>query len=36
MARSFVHQRLAQIDLTVALILTIKLTKWAYRWSPAR
>jgi transposase len=30
----FVHQRLAQIDLAVALILTIKLTKWAHRWSP--
>jgi hypothetical protein len=25
----FVHQRLAQIDLAVALILTVKLTKWA-------
>jgi transposase len=30
----FVHQRLAQIDLAVALILTIKLIKWANRWSP--
>ena len=30
----FVHQRLAQIDLAVALILTVKLTKWAHRWSP--
>jgi transposase len=28
------HQRLAQIDLAVALILTVKLTKWADRWSP--
>ena len=30
----FVHQRLAQIDLAVALILAIKLVKWADRWSP--
>jgi transposase len=30
----FVHQRLAQIDLAIALILTVKLTKWADRWSP--
>ena len=29
-----VHQRLAQIDLAVALIFTVKLTKWANRWSP--
>jgi transposase len=27
------HQRLAQIDLVVALILTIKLIKWADRWN---
>lgn len=30
----FDHHRLAQIDLAIALILTIKLTKWADRWSP--
>ncbi len=30
----FIHHRLAQIDLAVALILTIKLIKWADRWSP--
>lgn len=30
----FVSQRLAQIDLAVACILTIKLVKWANRWSP--
>jgi hypothetical protein len=30
----FAHQRLAQIDLAVVLILTVKLTKWADRWSP--
>lgn len=30
----FVRQRLAQIDLAVALILTVKLFKWADRWSP--
>jgi transposase len=30
----FVHHRLAQIDLAVTLILTIKLVKWANRWSP--
>jgi len=30
----FIHQRLAQIDLAVTCILTIKLIKWADRWSP--
>jgi len=30
----FIHHRLAQIDLAVALILTVKLVKWANRWSP--
>ena len=30
----FTHQRLAQIDLAIVLILTVKLTKWAHRWSP--
>lgn len=30
----FVHHRLAQIDLAIVLILTVKLTKWAHRWSP--
>lgn len=30
----FIHHRLAQIDLAVTLILTIKLIKWADRWSP--
>lgn len=29
----YTHQRLAQIDLVVALILTIKLIKWADRWN---
>ena len=29
----FIHHRLAQIDLVVALILTIKLIKWADRWN---
>lgn len=32
----FTHHRLAQIDLAVAFILTIKLIKWADRWSPNR
>ena len=32
----FIHHRLAQIDLAVAFILTIKLIKWADRWSPNR
>ena len=30
----FTHQRLAQIDLAVTCILTIKLIKWANRWNP--
>jgi transposase len=30
----FTGQRLAQLDLAVALILTVKLVKWADRWSP--
>jgi transposase len=30
----FVHQRLAQLALAIALIITIKLIKWANRWSP--
>ena len=30
----FIHHRLAQIDLAVALILTIKLIKWADGWTP--
>lgn len=28
------HHRLAQFALAVALIITVKLTKWADRWSP--
>jgi transposase len=30
----FIHQRLAQLALAIALIITIKLIKWADRWSP--
>jgi len=30
----FIHQRLAQLSLAIALIITIKLIKWADRWSP--
>ena len=30
----FIHQRLAQLALAIALIITIKLIKWANRWSP--
>jgi hypothetical protein len=30
----FIHQRLAQFALAVAIIITIKLIKWADRWSP--
>ncbi len=30
----FIHQRLAQFALAIALIITIKLIKWADRWSP--
>lgn len=29
----FIPQRLGQIALAVALILTVKLTKWAKRWN---
>ena len=30
----FIHQRLAQFALAITLIITIKLIKWADRWSP--
>lgn len=30
----FIHQRLAQLALAIALVITIKLIKWADRWSP--
>lgn len=30
----FIHHRLAQIDLAITMILTIKLIKWADRWNP--
>ena len=30
----FIHQRLAQFALAVALIITVKLIKWADRWNP--
>jgi hypothetical protein len=30
----FIHQRLDQLALAIALIITIKLIKWADRWSP--
>lgn len=30
----YIHQRLAQFALAVAAILTVKLIKWADRWSP--
>ncbi len=30
----FLHQRLAQFALAVALIITVKLVKWSDRWSP--
>ena len=30
----FIHQRLAQLALAITLIITIKLIKWADRWSP--
>ena len=30
----FIHQRLAQFALAIAIIITIKLIKWADRWSP--
>ncbi len=31
----FIHHRLDQIALAVALVITVKLVKWADRWSPA-
>ena len=31
----FIHQRLAQFALAIAIIITIKLIKWADRWSPS-
>jgi transposase len=31
----FIHQRLDQLALAIATVLTIKLIKWADRWSPA-
>ena len=30
----FIHHRLDQIALAVALVITVKLVKWADRWSP--
>jgi transposase len=30
----FIHHRLAQLALAIALVITIKLVKWADRWSP--
>jgi len=30
----FIHQRLAQFALAVVCIITVKLIKWADRWSP--
>ena len=30
----FIHQRLAQLALAITMIITIKLIKWADRWSP--
>jgi transposase len=30
----FTHQRLAQLALAIALVITIKLIKWADRWNP--
>jgi transposase len=30
----FIHHRLDQIALAVALVITVKLVKWANRWSP--
>jgi Putative transposase of IS4/5 family (DUF4096)/Transposase DDE domain len=30
----FIHQRLDQLALAIALVITIKLIKWADRWSP--
>lgn len=31
----YIHQRLDQLALAIALVITIKLIKWADRWSPA-
>ena len=31
----FIHQRLDQLALAISLVITIKLIKWADRWSPA-
>jgi hypothetical protein len=31
----FIHHRLDQLALAIALVITIKLIKWADRWSPA-
>ena len=31
----FIHHRLDQIALAVALMITVKLVKWSNRWSPA-
>jgi len=31
----FIHQRLAQLALAITLIITVKLIKWADRWSPS-
>jgi transposase len=30
----YIHQRLAQLALAIALVITIKLIKWANRWNP--
>jgi len=30
----YIHQRLAQFALAVTAIITVKLIKWADRWSP--
>ena len=30
----FIHHRLDQLSLAIALVITIKLIKWADRWSP--
>ena len=30
----FIHHRPDQIALAVALVITVKLVKWAHRWSP--
>jgi transposase len=31
----FIHQRLAQLSLAITLVITVKLIKWADRWSPS-